>query len=44
MDPPSSPDIPRVIDYLLAKDFNWGTLAAVFAWTGCRRGEVAGFH
>ena len=44
MDPPSSADVRRVIDHLLAKDPNWGTLVAVIAWTGCRREEVAGLQ
>jgi integrase len=33
-----------VLDTLLAKDPDWGTLVAIVAWTGCRRGEVAGLH
>jgi integrase len=44
IEPPSSSDVRKVIDKLLAKDPDWGTLAAVVAWTGCRRGEVAGLH
>jgi integrase len=44
MEPPSSADVRSVIDYLLAKDPGWGTLVAVIAWTGCRRGEVAGLR
>ena len=44
MEPPSSADVRTVIDHLLAKDPNWGTLVAVIAWTGCRRGEVAGLR
>jgi len=32
----------KVIEKLLAKDPDWGTLVALVAWTGCRRGEVAG--
>jgi integrase len=44
MEPPSSDDVRAVIDYLLATDPDWGTLVAVIAWTGCRRGEVAGLH
>ena len=42
MEPPSSDDVRTVIEYLLATDPDWGTLVAVIAWTGCRRGEVAG--
>ncbi len=44
MEPPSSDDVRTVIDYLLATDADWGTLVAVIAWTGCRRGEVAGLR
>ncbi len=44
MEPPSSDDVRTVIEYLLATDPDWGTLVAVIAWTGCRRGEVAGLH
>lgn len=44
MQPPSSDDVRTIIDHLLAKDPDWGTLVAVIAWTGCRRGEVAGLR
>jgi integrase len=44
MEPPSSDDVRTVIEYLLATDPDWGTLIAVIAWTGCRRGEVAGIR
>jgi integrase len=44
IEPPSSDDVRKVIDHLLAKDPDWGTLVAVIAWTGCRRGEVAGLR
>ncbi|HWF17401.1 MAG TPA: site-specific integrase, partial [Acidimicrobiales bacterium] len=44
IEPPSSADVRTVIDYLLNKDLDWGTLVAVIAWTGCRRGEVAGLR
>lgn len=44
MEPPSSDDVRTVIGYLLATDSDWGTLVAVIAWTGCRRGEVAGLR
>jgi integrase len=44
MEPPSSDDVRTVIEYLLATDPDWGTLVAVIAWTGCRRGEVAGLR
>jgi integrase len=42
IEPPTSANVRKVIDTLLAKDPDWGTLVAVVAWTGCRRGEVAG--
>ena len=42
--PPSSADVRRVIDHLLATSPDWGTLIALAAWTGCRRGEVCGLH
>jgi integrase len=42
IDPPSSQDVRKVIDYLLEENPDWGTLVALVAWTGCRRGEVAG--
>jgi len=38
--PPASADVRKLIDYVLADDPDWGTLFAVVAWTGCRRGEV----
>lgn len=44
MEPPSSDDVRTVIEHLLDKDPDWGTLVAVIAWTGCRRGEVAGLR
>jgi integrase len=44
IEPPSSANVRKVIDRLLAKDPDWGTLVAIVAWTGCRRGEVAGLH
>jgi integrase len=44
MEPPSSDNVRTVIEYLLAADPDWGTLVAVIAWTGCRRGEVAGLR
>lgn len=44
MEPPSSVDVRTVIDHMLGKDPDWGTLVAVIAWTGCRRGEVAGLR
>jgi integrase len=44
MEPPSSDDVRTGIEYLLATDTDWGTLVAVIAWTGCRRGEVAGLR
>jgi integrase len=50
MDTPSTTDVRGVIDHVVAKDLNsgtlvnWGTLVAVIAWTVCRRGEVAGLQ
>jgi integrase len=44
IEPPSSSEVRTVIDHLLAKDPDWGTLVAVIAWTGCRRGEAAGLR
>jgi integrase len=44
IEPPSSDDVRAVIEYMLATDPDWGTLIAVIAWTGCRRGEVAGLR
>jgi integrase len=44
IEPPSSADVRMVLEKLLAKDPDWGTLVAIVAWTGCRRGEVAGLH
>jgi len=40
LNPPPSTDVRKVIEHLLADDPDWGTLVAVVAWTGCRRGEV----
>ena len=44
INPPSSDDVRKVVDDLLANDLDWGTLVAVLAWTGCRRGEVCGLR
>ena len=41
---PSSDDVRKVIDYLLHTNPDWGTLFAILAWTGCRRGEVCALH
>ena len=41
---PCSADVRTVIDHLLATNPDWETLVAVIAWTGCRRGEVAGLR
>ncbi|MGD0254967.1 MAG: tyrosine-type recombinase/integrase [Acidimicrobiales bacterium] len=40
INPPPSADVRKVVEHLLATDPDWGTLVAVVAWTGCRRGEV----
>ena len=42
--PPSSEDVRKVVDRLLAADPDWGTLVALIAWTGCRRGEACGLR
>jgi integrase len=44
IDPPTSENVRRVIEQLLATKPDWGTLVAVLAWTGCRRGEACGLH
>jgi integrase len=44
IEPPTSDNVRKVIETLLDKDPDWGTLVALVAWTGCRRGEVAGLH
>jgi len=44
IDPPSSENVRTVVDHLLSTRPDWGTLIAVLAWTGCRRGEVCGLH
>jgi len=44
LNPPPSTDVRKVVDHLLADDPDWGTLIAVVAWTGCRRGEVCGLR
>ena len=42
--PPSSTDVRKVLDLLMAENPDWGTLVSVMAWTGCRRGEVVGLQ
>lgn len=42
--PPATPDVRKVVEYLLDTAPDWGTLFGVMAWTGCRRGEVCGLH
>jgi integrase len=44
LSPPESENLRRVIDHLLATNPDWGTLVALVAWTGCRRGEVCGLR
>jgi integrase len=44
VEPPASADVRKVLDYLLETAPDWGTLFAVIAWTGCRRGEACGLH
>lgn len=41
---PASADVRAVVEHLLATDPDWGTLVALVAWTGCRRGEVCGLR
>lgn len=43
--PPRSDDVRRLLDHLLDENPpDWGTLFAVVAWTGCRRGEACALH
>jgi integrase len=42
LEPPSSEDVRRLVESALAADPDFGTLFAVMAWTGCRRGEACG--
>ena len=44
VEPPPTTDVRKVLEYLLEEAPEWGTLFAVIAWTGCRRGEVCGLH
>jgi integrase len=44
VEPPATADVRKVLDHLLETAPDWGTLFAVVAWTGCRRGEVCGLH
>jgi integrase len=44
LNPPPSTDVRKLVEYVLAHDPDWGTLVAVVAWTGCRRGEVCGLR
>jgi integrase len=44
IDPPSSDNVRALLDHLLESDRDWGTVFAVIAWTGCRRGEAAGLQ
>lgn len=44
IEPPSSESVRTVIQHLLETDPEWGTVFAVVAWTGCRRGEAAGLQ
>jgi integrase len=42
--PPTSANVRKLVDHVLANDPDWGTLFAVVAWTGCRRGEICGLR
>ena len=44
LNPPDSKDVRKVVDWLLADDPDWGTMIALIAWTGCRRGEACGLR
>jgi integrase len=44
LSPPSSSDVRKVLEYQLATNPDWGTIFAVIAWTGCRRGEACGLR
>jgi integrase len=44
VEPPASADVRKVLEHLLETAPDWGTLFAVIAWTGCRRGEACGLH
>lgn len=41
---PSSLDVRKLIERSLADDADFGTMLAVIAWTGCRRGEACGLR
>ncbi len=42
--PPTSADVRKLVEHVLADNPDWGTLFAVLAWTGCRRGEICGLR
>jgi integrase len=42
--PPSSADVRKVVEHQLSRDPDWGTMFAMIAWTGCRRGEACGLR
>jgi len=44
IEPPSSNAVRSVVEHILESDPDWGTVFAVIAWTGCRRGEAAGLQ
>jgi integrase len=44
LSPPSSADVRKVVEHQLGKDPDWGTMFALIAWTGCRRGEACGLR
>ena len=42
--PPSSESVAKVIQFALEAEPEFGTICALIAWTGCRRGEVCGLR
>jgi integrase len=44
LSPPLSEDVRRLVEHALGAEPDFGTLLAVIAWTGCRRGEVCGLR
>jgi integrase len=44
LSPPSSADVRKLIERALADSPDFGTMLAVIAWTGCRRGEACGLR
>lgn len=44
IEPPTSDAVRTLVQHVLESDPDWGTVFAVIAWTGCRRGEAAGLQ